>query len=305
MKKIRLFDRLRAALRCFVGCAMLLPILATTADAQQGTLKIGIIPYDAPNKLQTEYTPFANYLGAKTRMPVKLFIAQEYVGVAEALQADQIDCAYLNPLSYVLFYQRMKDTPEHLIPVAMPEVHGSLYYYGIIVTRKDTGIRTIQGLRGKKMAFAEPNSTSGYLYPFQYLMAHGINPNKDLGEKVFAGTPAVIPALLNHEVDAGAVFEEGLALFTHSTAERNSLYVLARVGPIANGMLVIRGNVPPAEVKAIESAMAQINSDPQGVAANKALDVTKWDKANDAVFNPVRVSAKVLGLNLESMNVKK
>jgi phosphonate transport system substrate-binding protein len=277
----------------------------TAANAQEGTLKVGIIPYDAPSKLKEQYTPFANYLSTKTHMPAKLFIAQDYVGVAEALQADQIDCAYLNPLSYVLFVQRMKGTPERLIPVAMPEVHGSLYYYGVIVTRKDTGIRTIPGLKGKKMAFSEPTSTSGYLYPFQYMMAHGINPKRDLGQEVFAGTPAVIPALLNHEVDAGAVFEEGLAMFTHSTAERNSLYVLARVGPIANGMLVIRGNVPPAEIHAIEVAMAQINTDPQGKAANAALQVTKWDKANDSVFNPVRQAANILGLKLESMDTKK
>ncbi len=271
------------------------------ARADGSTLKIGVIPYDAPSKLKEEYTPFSSYLGAKTGKSPQLFVAQDYVGVAQALQADQIDCAYLNPLSYVLFVQRLKNSPEHLIPIAMPEVHGSLYYYGAIITRKDTGIRTIAQLKGKKMAFSEPTSTSGYLYPFTYLRAHGIDPKHDLGQTVFAGTPAVIPAILNHTVDAGAVFEEGLKLFTHSKAERNSLVELARVGPIANGMLVVRGNLDPATIAKLIQAMRQINIEPAGKAANAALQVTKWDPAKDSVFDPVRQAATVLGLKLEAM----
>jgi phosphonate transport system substrate-binding protein len=272
--------------------------------AAQGTLKIGIVPYDAPSKLQEQYAPFAAYIAGKLRKQPQVFIAQDYVGVVQALQADQIDVAYLNPLSYVLFEQRMRNTPEHLIPLAMPEVHGSLYYYGIIVTRTDTGIKTIQDLKGKKMAFAEPTSTSGYLYPYQYMLDHGVNPATDLGEKVFAGTPAVIPALLNHNVDAGAVFEEGLTMFA-TPDQRKQLVVLARVGPIANGMLVVRGNADPKEIAALRKAMVSINTDPAAQASLKALSVTRWDPADDSVFNPVRKAATVLHLHLEALGAKK
>ena len=276
----------------------------SAGPAGPGLLKIGIVPYDAPSKLQEQYTPFANYIAGKAGKKAEVFVAQDYVGVVYALQADQIDAAYLNPLSYVLFEQRMRGTPEHLIPLAMPEVHGSLYYYGVIVTRTDTGIKTIQDLKGKKMAFAEPTSTSGYLYPYQYMLTHGLNPDKDLGEKVFAGTPAVIPALLNHNVDAGAVFEEGLTMFA-TPAQRRQLVVLARVGPIANGMFVVRGNLDPNEVAKIREALVTINTDPVAKPAMVALQVTRWDPADDSVFNPVRKAASVLNLQLSALSKKK
>lgn len=293
------FGRLTALSTVLAAAALTVSLFVPRAAAAAGGIKLGIIPYDAPSKLQEQYGPFAAYLSAKIRQPVKVFVAQDYVGVAQALQADQIDVAYLNPLSYALFVDRLGRTPEHLIPLAMPDVHGSLYYYGAIFVRKDSHIANISQLRGKRFAFAEPTSTSGYLYPFQYLLRHGINPKHDLGQQIFAGTPAVVPAVLNGSVDAGAVFEEGLTMF--GRGRQKELTVLARVGPIANGMLVARGNLDRATLKQLQSAMAAINTDPAAKVALSKLEVSKWEKPNDKVFDPVRQAAHILNLNLQSL----
>ncbi len=275
-----------------------------SSASENGVLRIGIVPYDQPGKLQEEYAPFANYLAGKVGEKAKVFVTQDYSGVAPALQANQIDVAYLNPLSFVLFEQRLASTPQKLVLLGMPEVHGSLYYYGIIVARKDSGITSVAGLKGKKVAFSDATSTSGYLYPYQYMLAHGVNPDKDLAQKVFAGTTGVIPAVLNKTVDAGAVFKEGLTLFANP-AQRQQLVTLAQVGPIANGMLVARGNLDPATLAKLQSAMQQINTDPAAKSALISLQVTKWDAPDDTVFNPVRAAAKVLGVNIASMDKKK
>ena len=268
--------------------------------------KLGVIPYeDSTSKEEEEYKPFAAFLGKDMNRPTTVTVAGNYIGVVQALQADQIDVAYLNPLSYVLFADKMRDTPEHLVPVAMPYVHGSLYYYGVIFTRTDTGIKTIADLKGKKFVFTQPTSTSGYLYPYNYMLEHGINPDKDLGQKEFAGTDAaVVPAVLNKSADAGAVFEEGLTMYANADQQKQ-LKVLARVGPIANGMFVARGNLDPATLAAVKKAFTDVNTDPQGQAALKGLGVAKMAPADDSVFDPVRQAAKTLGLNLQSLNAPK
>ena len=81
--------------------------------------------------------------------------------------------------------------------------------------------------------------------------------------------------------------------------------VLARVGPIANGMFVARGDLGAAEIDALKKALASINTDPAGQPALKAAQVAKWAPADDRVFNPVRSAAKVLGLNLQAFSQKK
>lgn len=305
LKSIVLAAILAAIFLTVAGCTK--STNAPSAAGGSGTpIRIGVIPYEAStSKEEQEYKPFAAFFTKDTGRPTTVTVAGNYIGVVQALQADQIDVAYLNPLSYVLFADKMRNTPEHLVPVAMPYVHGSLYYYGVIFTRTDTGINTLTDLKGKKFVFTQPTSTSGYLYPYNYMLDHGINPKKDLGQIEFAGTDAaVVPAVLNGSADAGAVFEEGLTLYA-TPAQQKQLKVIARDGPIANGMFVVRGNLDPATMALVKKAFVDVNTDPQGQAALKGLGVAKMAPADDSVFDPVRKAAKTLGLNLQALSPPK
>jgi phosphonate transport system substrate-binding protein len=293
-------SNLAVALICFLSSVQTAP-----AYADSSPFRIGVIPYEAASAIQAQYGPFAAYVGSKMHRRVVIITAQDYIGIIQALQSDQIEAAYLNPLSYVLFADKMRNMPEHLIPVSMPWVYGSLYYYGVIFTLKSSGINSISGLKGKTMAFVDPTSTSGYLFPYQYLKQHGINPDRDFPQKFFASANGVVPAVLNGSVDAGAIFEEGLKLSTkNNPSDFNKLKVLARVGPIANGMLVVRGNLNPADILQFRQALMSINTDPAGKGALAALQVTKWQPADDSVFDPVRLAARTLGMNIQALNKK-
>jgi phosphonate transport system substrate-binding protein len=279
--------------------------LSGCAHKEAPEIRIGVIPYESTGKIQEQYGPWAAYIGGKLHRKATVIPAQAYIGVVQALESDQIDAAYLNPLSYVLFADKMQNTPEHLIPISMPWVHGSLYYYGVIFTRKGNGINSIADLKGKNMAFVEATSTSGYLYPFQYLKQHGIDPNKDFKNQYFASATGVVPAVLNGSADAGAIFSEGLAISTKgSPGDFQKLKVLATVGPIANGMLVVRGNLDPTEVAQLKQALVDINTDPAGKDALDKLQVTKWQPADDSVFDPVRQAARALKLDIKSLKKK-
>jgi phosphonate transport system substrate-binding protein len=198
----------------------------------------------------------------------------------------------------------MKDSPEHLVPIAMPWVHGSLFYNGVIFTTRDSGINSITDLKGKNMAFVDPTSTSGYLYPCLYMQAHGINPDKDLANKYFAET-GVVPAVLNHSADAGAIYEDGLALATKGNpADFNKLKVLARFGHIVNGMLVVRGNLDPRLIAQFRQAVVGINTDPAGKPAMAELETTEWQPADDSLFDPVRKAANARGITIQMLEKK-
>jgi phosphonate transport system substrate-binding protein len=268
-------------------------------------LRIGVVPWESASAIQAQYGPFGDYVGSKLHKHASIIVTQDYIGIIQALQSDQIEVAYLNPLSYVLFADKMQNTPEHLIPLSMPWVHGTLFYNGVIFTTKDSGIDSVADLKGKRMAFVDPVSTSGYLYPYQYLMQHGVNPDKDLAGKYFAGDEGVVPAVLNKSVDAGAIFQEGLTLSTkNSPGDFAKLKVLAVVGPIANGMLVARGNMDPAEIAQLKQVLIDVNTDPAAQSAMKTLQVTKWQPADDKVFDPVRQAAATLGMNIQALKSK-
>src|SRR5207244_6062947 len=107
-------------------------------------------------------------------------------------------------------------------------IDGSSTYRGIIVTRKDSGIKSIADLKGKRFAFVDPKSASGYVYPRAMLIEKGIDPETFFSETIFAGShDRVIAAVLNRRVDAGAIYDGALGVAQRSGVTISSLIMLA------------------------------------------------------------------------------
>lgn len=303
---------LLGALAVLPGCAHK-EAASPNGGASQGAggrepLKVGIIPFEDVDKINTAFKPFAAYTGTKVgRTGGQVFVTPAYAGVLQALQSDQIDVAYLNPLSYVLAVQQFAGTPEKLIPIAMPYFHKSLTYKGIIFVRADSGINSVKDLRGKSFAFADRTSTSGYLYPAGLMKEAGLNPDKDIKAVNIAGNAGVM-AVMNGQAAGGATYETGIeGAFTDpvtKTVDQSKVRqfkVIATTDPIPNGMIVARGNLDPATIEKLRTAMASVNTDADG---KSALATIPWDKvvpADDHLFDAVRKKASILGLDLKSL----
>lgn len=284
---------------------------AASGSKESTVFRIGAIPYEDTQQEKEQFGPFGDYIGRKVvGAPATVTIAMDYVGVITALENSQIDIAYLNPLSYAIAADRAQKAGHPLIPIAMPYVikkgstKGDLTYEGVIFVRADSKIHSLTDLKGKTFAFNEPTSTSGYLYPAALLLKAGVNPKPqssggDLKEARFAGAQGVVPSVFNGQSDAGAIFEEGISLAYPDPAKQKQLRVLARTDPIPQGMIVARGDLPPAEVQKLKAAFVSINKDADGRQAMASQRVEKWVPANDSLFDPVRKAAAVLDLHLK------
>lgn len=268
------------------------------------TLKVGIIPYDKPTKLREQFAPFAAYLAKKAGYQSSdVTVTEEYAGVLQALKSDQIDIAYLNPLSYALAVENFKSSPEHLIPIAMPIMFGKLTYFGDVFVRSDSSIHSMKDLKGKVFAFGDRTSSSGYLYPASMLMAAGIDPVKDIKYSNLNG-PQVVLAVENKQADAGAIFDGGIELAIKDPVARKGFRIIATTPELPNGMLVARGNLDPEKIKKIRDAVLSMANDPIGAAALKKFSTDKWVAPDDHAFDGVRQKATLLGLHLKSLDGK-
>ena len=292
--------------RLIVGTALLCITITGcgSKSAGQPVFKLGVIPFDKVDRIKTQYGPFANFIGRKCGFAKsEVFVTPEYAGVLQALKSDQIDCAYLNPMSYVLAAQEFRDSPQHLVPIAIPSVYHKLTYRGIVFVRTDSGITNIAGLRGRSFAFGDRTSTSGYLYPASMMKQVGIDPNADVKGVNMSG-PATVLAVFNRQADGGAYFEGGIELALNKPSDQKQLRVIARTDPLPNGMMVARGDLPPAELAALRKAFVDVNTDPVGRASLRDYQCDKWVPANDHFFDSVRQKALILGLHLYSLDGK-
>ncbi|MEO7718592.1 MAG: phosphate/phosphite/phosphonate ABC transporter substrate-binding protein [Capsulimonas sp.] len=277
-----------------------------SSNPADSAIRVGVIPFDKASVIQEQYAPLAAYLAKKTDRPSgKVFVTPEYAGVLQALRADQVDCAYLSPLAYVLAKKEFENTPERLVPIAMPYFHNKLTYQGIIFARADSGIHKITDFKGKSFVFADRTSASGYLYPAGLMKEAGLDPQKDVKAANITGAGSVL-SVFNKVADGGASYEDAIEQQLKNPADEKQMVVIAKTEPIPNGMFVARGNLDPKTLAALQKAFVDINTDPDGQAAAKKILYPKWVPADDAFFDSVRKKASVLNISFESLkNVKK
>jgi phosphonate transport system substrate-binding protein len=303
-----------ASLACFGGLAVLTGCGPRT-DAGKGTpaekaaeghtrdtFTLTIVPYEAADKLNEEYSPMATYLAKKLgKKSGKFFFVTDYSGVLAALQSGQVDVAYLSPLPYAIASGKMK-----LTPLAMPYVRGSLSYYGIVFVKADSPIKTLQDLKGHTFAFGDRTSTTGYLLPRHLLETNGV-PLDALKRYYNAGDAnMVVKAIETGTADAGAAYNLVFDVAYKGQPEKaKQMRVLAKTEEIPNGLYVARGDMPAAEVEKLKAAFMEMNTDPEGKAAMLKAPNDKVVPADDKLFDGVRATAKAADIDIQTMDNKK
>ena len=158
------------------------------------------------------------------------------------------------------------------------EADGSTGYIAAMYTRADSGITSIEQLEGKSLAYADPNSTSGYLVPRFELKRAGINDEEFFSRTGFGGGhEQAVVAVLQGQYDAGVTWASGQGeasegytrgnlrrMIDNGLLEMSDLNIIWESPVIPNGPVVVRKDIPQ-EVKDIVSDYLanQLETDPQ------------------------------------------
>jgi phosphonate transport system substrate-binding protein len=234
-----------------------------TARAQTlSEFRIGLMGGENTQDRLAHYDAFQKLLEAHLKMPVKLFPAADYAGVMQGISAGQLDAAGFGASGFAGAWLDCKC----IEPVVVPqEADGSTYYYAVMVVRADSGIKTLADMNGHSLAWADPNSTSGYLIPSATLKAKGI----DLADGAYfsktgfsGGHEQGVVAVLNKQYDAAVTWTSGLgekaegytrgtlrSMVDKNMLKMSDLTIIWQSGKIPNGPWAVRTALP-ADVKA-------------------------------------------------------
>lgn len=139
--------------------------------------------------------------GKDTGFYIKGSVPSSYIAVIEAFGTKKADFAAVTTFSYILARDIKKYPVEALFAIVRGD--GEKTYKSQIIARADSGIQKLEDLKGKKFAFTDPASTSGYILPQKKLKDMGIT----LGETVFAQKhDNVVTMVYQKQVDAGATY---------------------------------------------------------------------------------------------------
>jgi len=196
----------RVLIRSIVA-AVVITALSGPVNRAQAEVRLGILPRLSAVELYDMFNPLALYLSKETGEKVCLVIPRDFDAFKAAARAGQIDVGFANPLIYVQLKKELL-----LDPLALAsEPKAGSRFRGVIIARKDSAIRSIGDLRGKRLVFVEKSSAAGYIFQMMTLTSAGLDVKKDFITLPFAKKhDVVVKAVFNGAADAGGLREDDL-----------------------------------------------------------------------------------------------
>ena len=241
----------------------------TVAGAQEKITQfnIGILGGENAQDRMTSNECFRVKVEEALGVPVKLFTPADYDGVIQGMLGGSIDFAGLGASAYAKIYLTNAEAVEPVL--TKQNLDGSTGYYAIGFARKDSGITSMEEAKGKRFAFADPNSTSGYLVPGAELQDTYGKLDQYFSEVRFSGGhEQSIVGVANGDFDAAVSWSDGLGEWEDGynsgafrkaadagIVDMNDLVEIWKSKLIPEGPFVIRKALPD-DVKAKVTAIA-------------------------------------------------
>ncbi|MEP0814232.1 MAG: phosphate/phosphite/phosphonate ABC transporter substrate-binding protein [bacterium] len=263
-------------------------------------IKMAFVPSNEADTIIEGTKKLDSLLSAKLGIPVESIVLPHYVAAVEALGTGDCLVGWLPPLAYIYANQR------HQARVALKAVRkGTPYYYGQLIVRSDSPIQTLADCRGKRFAWVDPTSTSGYLYPRAMLKAAGIDPDKDLGDSVATGShDSVVISVLQGSVDVGACYVDARERAKEINPKvMEETRVIAKTDPIPGDAVVLSGPTYLSDEWAKKLTGALVEVMHSGEGKKIIFDIYEIEDllpASDSDYDVVRKMAAELDLDVEA-----
>jgi phosphonate transport system substrate-binding protein len=253
--------------------------------------------------------PLVEILRNELGMEIQPFVATDYTGVVEALRVNKLDVAFLAPASYVL-----AKNEANIKVVLKSERKGIPFYYAALITRADSGIKTLEDLRGKTFAFGDSLSTTGHVFPRKMFKEHGIDPVRDFKQILYSGGhDATVLAVLNGKVDAGATYanspdneDTAWMRYLKDPQDVKKIRAIAFSEPIPADNLVISEALDPRVAQKLVDIFLELSRDPKGKKMLRDLyQIDGFVTASDKDYDSVRQAFTGAGIQLKEALQKK
>jgi phosphonate transport system substrate-binding protein len=229
---------------------------AAAADSAGGyavdsnTLVFGVVPDSVDT--ETNYQPLMDYIAQETGKTVEYHESTDYAALIEASIAGQIDVASFSGFTYVTATNNGAElTPISSIITAEGQEPG---YYSEAIVPSGSDIASLDDMKGKKVCFVDPSSTSGYLFPSYNLLEAGIDPETDI-TPVFAGKHDVSVQKVSEGVECEVGFAED-----SEVEKSDKVKVIART--MVPGAPIVESNTLPADVKdKLREILSEVTAD--------------------------------------------
>jgi len=256
-------------------------------QTQAQTITLGIAAKMNQKEIEAHFQDFVHYLARKlssaSKIEGRVVITPTQSRLANLLNERKAD-----------FYMESSH-PTHMInniygagKLLLRRWKGGMAdYHASIFTARNSVTKRLEDLRGKIIAFEDPESTSGYFLPkllltrrgFKVLQQTQVGADVSRGEVgyIFAGSQEkLVDLVLRKKVAAGAFSNDDYAALDDS--KKSEITILAETASLPRHLVSVQKTLAPVLVKALEQTLLSMHQNPEGRSIlQKADGTTKFD----------------------------
>jgi phosphonate transport system substrate-binding protein len=224
-------------------------------------LVFGIAAHAASKATAARNAKLAAALGDLVGRPISHAHAQSYDALAAMLHQEKVNIAWLPPIPFMAL-----ERANIAFPLVSHQRGGKDDFEAVLIVRSDSPIRTLYGLQGKRAAWVDPLSASGYVLPRIQLAALGIDPRVTFAAERFYGShEAVVRAVVGGAADFGATFanidargQTARGGWSDLEGAAEAIRVCARFGAIPADVIAVHSSVDAATCEALTRGLIEI-----------------------------------------------
>jgi len=245
-------------------------------------ISFGVVPVAGSSSMKKMFSGLTSYLEKSLEIKIKLQMAGDYTGVISAMQHKHIEFAYLGPKSYV---EAAKRAGAEVIVAEVSSNMDTPGYYGLILSKKGSGLHTIESLKGKRWAFTSSNSTSGTLLPMIYFLKVGIQPKEYFSKVLYSGGhEASILSLKAGRIDAIATNTLDFSRGVGRHWKKDDFNIIRTSQMIPSSLIAVRSDIPETLKVALKEALLSYK-EKEGLSK---MNIKRFESVKDSQYDSIR-----------------
>lgn len=258
------------------------PSLSTKGPPLVAEYVVGIHPLHNPQRLMKVYGPIVEHINSQIpEVRFTLEASRNYGEFENKLYAGHFEFAMPNP------YQTVRSLKHGY------RIFGKMgdddAFRGIILVRKDSGIRAVADLKGKTVSYPAATALAATMMPQYYLQTHGIDVNRDIENRYVGSQESSIMNVFRGHVAAGSTWPAPWTIFSAEHPDMASqLEVKWKTEHLPNNGWVVRKDIPAPIADKFARLLFGLHESAQGRMLLDRLPVSRFEPATDETYRPVR-----------------
>ena len=258
----------------------------------------GVHPLHNPKKLFEVYQPLVDLINEKLDgVKIKLEASRNYAAYDEKLFSGYFDLSLPNPYQTVVAAEKGYDI--------FGKMGDDKNFRGILIVRKDSGIKDVRDLKGKTVSYPAPTALAATMMPQEFLYENGLDVNKDITNIYVGSQESSIMNVYLGKSQAASTWPPPWIAFAKERPEvAQELEVKWETRPLLNNGLVVKKDFPKPLLEKISNVIFALHKDERGKKILERMELSRFEKAQYSTYDKVREFIKNFEKNIHPVGVK-